>query len=265
MKNAIYYYSGTGNSLSVARRLAERLGECELVDIAKIASAPNAETTVRASATERLGFVFPLYFWGLPSIAHSFLRGLAISGNPYAFSVLTAGGASAGVGNLQIAGILARKGIRLSAGFRVTMPDNYFVFYDADAREKADAALESSKGTIEEIVASVAGKKSSAPEGPSRWYEGAFAPPVNAVFRRFVHGSGKRFRVSADCVGCGECARVCGVGNIRMDEKRPVWGSACERCHGCINVCPAKAISYGTDRKILSQYTHPEGGARQGR
>lgn len=258
MKNEIYYFSGTGNSLAVARRLADRLGDCELVDIAKIAAAPNGEPTVTTRATERVGFVFPLYFWGLPAIAHSFLKNLAIAGNPYAFSVITAGGDSASVGNLQIAGLLARNGHALSAGLWVMMPDNFYVFYDADAKAKADATLESAKGTIEAIATHVADKTDGAPQGPAHWYERAFATPVNAAFRHSVRGSGKRFRVSDDCVGCGKCARACGVGNIRMIEDRPVWGSACERCYGCINSCPTKAISHGTGKKVLSQYMHPD-------
>lgn len=258
MKNAIYYFSGTGNSRSVARRMAERIGDCELVDIAKLAASPNATASVTANATDRLGFVFPLYFWGLPSIAHSFLKNLTIIGNPYTFSVMTVGGDSASVGNLQIAGLLARKGLALSAGLWVMMPDNFYVFYDADAKEKADSALESAKGAIEAIATHVADKAVSVPQGPAHWYESAFASPVNALFRHSVHGSGKRFRASSDCTGCGICARACGIGNIRVADERPVWGSACERCYGCINACPTKAISYGTDKKILSQYMHPD-------
>jgi len=36
MKTDIYYYSGTGNSLWTARRLAEELGDAELHPISKI-------------------------------------------------------------------------------------------------------------------------------------------------------------------------------------------------------------------------------------
>jgi ferredoxin len=255
MKNAIYYFSGTGNSLAAANVIAKRIGDCEVIDIAK----GHASTTENAgtSAAERIGFVFPLYFWGLPSIAHSFLRKLEIAGSPYVFSVITAGGDSASVGNRQIEKLLARKGINLAAGFRVTMPDNYYVFYDTDAQRKAAAALDGAKNVIEKISMQVADKTAAGIEGPSHWYENALARPVNALFRQNVHGAGRHFRVSGECTGCGKCVRACSVGNVSMADKRPVWGSACEQCYGCINACPVKAISYKSDKKILSQYLHP--------
>jgi len=171
---------------------------------------------------------------------------------------MTAGGDSASVGNRQIAKLLARKGLNLAAGFRVAMPDNYYVFYDAEAQEKAVTALESAKSVIERIAIQAANKTVTEIEGPAHWYESLLARPVNALFRHNVHGAGKHFRVSGECTGCGKCAHACSIGNISMPEKRPVWGPACEQCNGCINTCPVKAISYRTDRKVLSQYLHPE-------
>ena len=36
MSTAIYYFSATGNSLTTARKLAEKLGDCRLVNIATV-------------------------------------------------------------------------------------------------------------------------------------------------------------------------------------------------------------------------------------
>ena len=36
MKTAIYYYTGTGNSLWTARKTAERLGPTELIPLASL-------------------------------------------------------------------------------------------------------------------------------------------------------------------------------------------------------------------------------------
>ncbi|MFX0072117.1 MAG: EFR1 family ferrodoxin, partial [Candidatus Hermodarchaeota archaeon] len=74
MKTEIYYFSGTGNSLYVAKKMAEKLGDCELIPISKIWQQDDL-----ASNTERIGFIFPLYFWGLPAIIYDFVNKLNVS------------------------------------------------------------------------------------------------------------------------------------------------------------------------------------------
>ena len=53
MKTAIYYFSGTGNSLKVAQDLVEKLEDTELRPIAKIWKEKNLEST-----SENTGFIF---------------------------------------------------------------------------------------------------------------------------------------------------------------------------------------------------------------
>ena len=59
-KNVIYCYSGSGNCLDIAKNIAKKLGD---TDIVMMRSAP-ALTDVREA--ERVGFVFPCYAGGLP-------------------------------------------------------------------------------------------------------------------------------------------------------------------------------------------------------
>ena len=60
----IFYFSATGNSQYIAQRLAEVTGET-LVSI-----------TECLLPGERVGFVTPVYFFGLPSIVSEFIRNL---------------------------------------------------------------------------------------------------------------------------------------------------------------------------------------------
>ena len=59
-KNLIYCYSGSGNCLDIARNIAKKLGD---TDIVMMRTAP-AITDAREA--ERVGFVFPCYAGGLP-------------------------------------------------------------------------------------------------------------------------------------------------------------------------------------------------------
>lgn len=82
MKTILYYYSATGNSLYVARRLQEELGDVELRSMAR--ALQEGEYTVEA---ERVGFVFPMHYFGV----EEFLGKLVLREAPYLFAVVTCG------------------------------------------------------------------------------------------------------------------------------------------------------------------------------
>jgi len=86
MKNRIYYFIGTGNSLRVAQTIADALGDTELVAIQK-GTAP-----VIPSGLERVGFVYPTYYWGMPGMVAHFIKNAQFSDAPYLFLAPTYGG-----------------------------------------------------------------------------------------------------------------------------------------------------------------------------
>jgi len=54
MGNIVFYFSGTGNSLKVAKNLAKELDDCEIISMSK--------TYNLAKEYDRIGFVYPVYF-----------------------------------------------------------------------------------------------------------------------------------------------------------------------------------------------------------
>ncbi len=68
MKTIIYYFTGTGNSLAAAKKIAALLGDCELVPIASLQDIPGAITT----EADRIGIVCPVYDAGIPVIVAEF-------------------------------------------------------------------------------------------------------------------------------------------------------------------------------------------------
>ena len=47
-----------------------------------------------------------------------------------------------------------------------------------------------------------------------------------------------------NCIGCGDCARICPMKCIKMSERKAIIKEkACIRCYCCHEFCPAKAIS----------------------
>ena len=61
-KTVIYYFSATGNSLAVARSIANRLGDTQLIHMV------NQDEYKLPVDVEKVGLVFPVYIFGLPLI-----------------------------------------------------------------------------------------------------------------------------------------------------------------------------------------------------
>ena len=93
----IFVFSATGNSMHVARRIANAT-EDYIVDIADCLRSESFE--FQTSANERVGFVFPTYFLGLPLPVEKFAEKLKLhcGQDAYVYLVTTFGtspGASA--------------------------------------------------------------------------------------------------------------------------------------------------------------------------
>ena len=77
------------------------------------------------------------------------------------------------------------------------------------------------------------------------------------MFMAFLHQYDRRFRVEDSCNGCKICGRVCPVGNIVIQDGRPVWQHRCQFCMGCINWCPKAAIEWGSATVTHGRYRNP--------
>ena len=80
----IFYFSGTGNSLFVAREISAGIPNSIITPIV----ACVAQNKCKSDA-EVIGIVFPVHALTIPIIVHIFLRKLEIRNSKYIFSVAT--------------------------------------------------------------------------------------------------------------------------------------------------------------------------------
>lgn len=88
MKTIIYYFTGTGNSLAAARKIAAGLGDCGLVPIASLEDTPGKIVP----QADRVGIVCPVYDAGVPVLVAEFADRLDLSRAGYVFALVTLGG-----------------------------------------------------------------------------------------------------------------------------------------------------------------------------
>ena len=85
MKTNLFFFSATGNSLIVAKDIAAKLPETQIFSIPKVI---NQEIDLNA---DNIGFIFPVYFSGMPRIVIDFINKLESSKTKYIFAICTCG------------------------------------------------------------------------------------------------------------------------------------------------------------------------------
>ncbi len=253
MKTVIYYFTGTGNSLAAARKIAAALGETELVPIASLMDTPGDIMP----AAERVGILFPVYFAGLPAMVASFAARVRLQEAGYVFAVATFGGAGAASALRQLDATLRQQASRgLDAGFRVKMPGNYILMYESPKGEKRATMLAAAEGEIARITDAV--RQCRKQELPRSLFEQVIHALMYRWFINRVRGEDRKFTVTDKCTACGTCVAVCPAKNIELVNKKPVFHHHCEVCCACIHNCPAQAIQAGTKTERRQRYRNPD-------
>ena len=121
LNTVIYYFTGTGNSLKVAKDLSQYIEDTSIIQIRQEKLSHQLSTNAKT-----IGFVVPTIFKGMPMLVSQFINHLVINHkSPYIFAVSTHGDHNGmGVVNKQFERLLAKKGLSLSAYFAIQMPQN---------------------------------------------------------------------------------------------------------------------------------------------
>lgn len=247
MNNIIFCFTGTGNSLETAEKIAGVIENTRIYPM----SGENGRA-LEKEKFDRVGFVFPVYFGGLPQQADRFLKNLDLGMNKesYLFAVGTYGGIPANAIR-QTEAILKEKGAGIDYGRFIKMPDNYILMYDPgkDHSKVQNKYREQITGVGREI-----GDRGQRPAKDSvrvvNWY--------NWWMLKRLPGKAAFYHISDTCTGCGVCRDICPAGNIALKDGRPVIGGNCQSCVGCIQYCPQRAINYKDKTEKRGRYRNPQ-------
>lgn len=251
----IYYFSGTGNSLHVAKELESRLPGTELAPIAR-----HLDEDRPAAESEAVGFVFPIHLTSMPYPVKDFIERLNLDSADYLFAAATRIG-TYHVADLVLRRMLKKKGIDLDAFFILHMAANspcgivpksfpgFKKMVDGwpgrIAPEKVAELEEGVQERLRFIAETVRERRRYLdPRSPL----GAIGARAGLLLNSLTEKSNRKTRIPfyADegCAGCGTCADVCLSGRVRMDAGKPLWSGEepCFLCYACFNACPEQAV-----------------------
>jgi len=241
----IYYFTGTGNSYWVAKKIGEYFSAevCSIVDF-------RHENSVVAD-DDVIGIVCPTYMSDIPWIIKEFLLKLSSAAKPYTFAILTSNHGESGKGFANIDHALLSNGLTLSLAFDLQMPGNCIESTAEQDRERLAGAPAKVAGFCKSIENREKNFISDNTKAGGKFVEKSwFYSPYNIM---------KRFKIKKNCTGCGICAKICPTGNIDVPSGKAVHGRNCAACYACVHWCPEHStiVNVPTFRS-LRQYHHPE-------
>ncbi len=245
----IFYFSATGNSRHIAKMIAEKTGD----RYAGITECLKKELyNFIADKSENIGFVFPVYNFGLPVTLCRFIDKLNIKTNGnYIFTVATYGGFSGGASKI-IKKMLAEKNIAVKAQYSVRMPDTWTPIYDLSDKNKVSERNKEADKAADKIIKRINKKKN----GNFDYRRIPFSDYFYKDYENLRHTSS--LSVEDSCIGCGMCAKNCPENAIEIRKGKPAWiKEKCAMCLGCLHRCPQFAIQRGKNTKKHGQYSHP--------
>ena len=128
----ILYFSGTGNSKYVAKRIADALGDAlvNLNDRIKSGDTSPVETG------ERVIIVTPTYAWRIPRVVRDWLLKTELHGAKNVWFVMTCG-SEIGNADKYNRELCTEKGLSCMGTTQIVMPENYIAMFSAPKTDEA--------------------------------------------------------------------------------------------------------------------------------
>ncbi len=253
MDTKIYYMTGTGNSLAIAKDICKLFNKCEIISIPKIYKK---DEKINITG-EIVGFVFPVYFARPPAFMKDFLENVNFENVSYIFAIANGGGLFGRT--LHIFNkLINEKGEKLDSGFIIGMPGNHPKIGTIFKKSKEEYYVKKDEKIkkISNIIKSKSQNKIESNLGLLGHFFSYFA------FKKIYKKSAKRkldyaFWVNDSCVKCGCCERICPIKNITNSKIKPKWNGNCINCCACYHNCKAKAICLENEDPNF-RYLHPD-------
>ena len=255
---AIVYFSGTGNTWTIAQQYAETfLARGHQVELLPVEEVIQDRSYDALAAYDFLGLGYPVHAWNAPRLMDWFISQLPRAEGQKAFVFVTAG--------TSLGGALDAIRDRLtSLGYDVMHDTHYYTGPDRLPRrgEKGDSAEVIAKRlawcsvdareAVSEILAST--ERHGLAGDSARFFLS------NLLWRAYRLGCKRLHRfffADEKCDQCAICVQTCPTQNIRLLDGRVLFDTRCTFCLRCLNICPLAAIQLTGYTREMPRYLAP--------
>ena len=252
----VIYFSGTGNSLAIARAIAEATKD----QVLPLVEAVRQDLSME----KRIGLVYPSYDFNAPPAVRNLVPRLKLNPQAYVFIIIPCG-AQAGNSSWTVRKLLRQKGIEVAYIHKIRVPDNSAIVFGRNPNDQKWKFERFSK-RLETIIADIRAERHA--HHYSWWSPLAWIMGTERMQEWMI----RTFRPSVNpekCIGCGICTRVCPMRNIALTDRETAVpghsaeiaaiGPHCTACLACLHACPQQAIEAGNKPTLKDrQYRHPQ-------
>jgi len=251
MSKVIYYFSGTGNNIAVAKGLCENIPDMEMYPITEL-----LENKIIDKKYDLIGFTVPSYYSHIPPIVAECINNLQFTNNQKVFSIIACGG-NRGHATEDIRQLVEASGKKVDFEYMIIYPGNYILSYNAFPNWYQNIVLKLSKKKINKIATELLNLKENKQLGKGLFYSAKFEGALQVSIQKYSQ-MGLEYTVSNECSKCTRCVQLCPVNNISMESGHIQFGPNCQQCMACIQWCPNKAIDYKDISNGRKRYHHPD-------
>lgn len=243
MSTHIVYFSGTGNTFDIAKRLSLFLG----CDISFIPSA----SLEKLKEYNRIIVVSPIYSFGLPIPVKEFIATLKNFNDTSFDCVLNYGGFAGNAVHYAQSQFL-KYGLTINKVYKMKMPENFTIVAQVPTWYIKKCLNKTEKFALK--IANSIKNNTVKVHKPNPF---SFLTKTHEANSEKWKNHSKGYIVTDSCTGCGYCESICTSKNIKMVDGKPTFGGNCVVCLACYHRCPTVAIQYGEKTIGRPRYQNP--------
>lgn len=257
MKVGIFYFSGTGNTETVAKKWQQEASKYNIqIDLIKM---EDINEDVDVSCYDKVGFGYPIHAFNAPSIVNKFVKRIKKLDNKKDAFVLMVSGEYMNLNHSsdnKMKRILKRRNIIVKSEYHYLMPYN-MIFRHTEKRAYQMYVTMNALAELDVKDYLVDDK----PHYLKKHHGVGWLIWLFRIEQPFAPVNGLTFKVNKKkCINCMKCVNNCPTKNIEFKDGKFKFHNRCLCCTRCSFNCPTNAFSIGllTGWKVNGRYKFKE-------